>query len=101
MATPQYTGTLRKGKDPGTVVMVATDSLCGWSISFIGRIGPDGSYAMEGTLLGDVPPLVLDEVPAEAPKSLGGGRYWTEGGLVRDSRPDPHAGFTANGEKVR
>jgi hypothetical protein len=29
-----------------------------------------------------------DVTPAPAPKTLGTGRYWTEGGLERDSKPE-------------
>ncbi len=99
----QFTVTVRKGASaPDTVDVVLRDSW-GWVIRCVGVLQPDRSYAGTGTATdesGAAPNVIPDDAPAVAPKKLGTGQYWTDGGLVRDSRPDPHAGRTANGVVV-
>jgi hypothetical protein len=50
---PQYTGHLRRGSDPDTVVGVIQDEW-GWKITLVGTRHPSGGYILAGTL-GDTP----------------------------------------------
>jgi hypothetical protein len=54
---PQYTGELRRGDAPNTVVGSITDSW-GWRIELRGTLGPaTRAYVLTGTL-GPVPPAL-------------------------------------------
>ncbi len=48
--TSQYTwsGTLRRGTEPNTIVGEIADSIGSYSIAITGTRGPDGSYALVG-----------------------------------------------------
>lgn len=55
MNEPGYTGTLRKGEEPGTVVGELVDTW-GWRLTLFGTLDRDtGTYTLTGTL-GDTPP---------------------------------------------
>lgn len=60
MSNGTWTGTLSKGTEPNTVVVVVRDSW-GWEITLHGERGPDGTYPLSGDI-GPPPACLL--VPA-------------------------------------
>lgn len=56
----QWTGTVDKGSDPNTVVVVVRDGW-GWTATLRGTLKPGGGYALVGTL--GEPPAAL-RIPA-------------------------------------
>lgn len=60
-AATLYTGTLRRGEHPGSIVGELVDSW-GWRIELYGVRSPEGGYVLSGKLGGEVPDAV--RVPA-------------------------------------
>jgi hypothetical protein len=67
MADAQYTGSLKRGNAPGTIIGVLVDRW-GWEIYLLGTRNDSGGYTLTGTLGEPPAALRIEAIDGPAPK---------------------------------